>query len=319
MVAVIKTGHSINRIVNYNENKVKEGVAHCIGAANYPVDVEELSFKLKLNRLIKQAALNENVACNSVHISLNFDPAEQLSMEHLIKIADTYMQKIGFGGQPYLLYQHHDSGHPHVHIVTTNIKEDGRRIDLHNLGRNQSETARKEIEQSFGLIRAEDSKKRAAYTLKPVNIQRVLYGRTETRSAIANVLAAVLPNYKFSSLPELNAILKQYNIMADRGGEHSRIFTHRGLVYRVLDKQGNKVGVPIKSSDFYNKTTLSFLEGKFNHNELAKQPFKARVKNVIDVALLKHAGLGLTDFVKALEKLASTRLSGKMTRALSME
>ncbi len=27
MVAVIKTGHSIHRILNYNENKVKEGVA----------------------------------------------------------------------------------------------------------------------------------------------------------------------------------------------------------------------------------------------------------------------------------------------------
>ncbi len=28
MVAVIKTGHSIHRILNYNENKVKEGVAN---------------------------------------------------------------------------------------------------------------------------------------------------------------------------------------------------------------------------------------------------------------------------------------------------
>ncbi len=36
MVAVIKTGHSIHRILNYNENKVKQGVAECIGAGNYP-------------------------------------------------------------------------------------------------------------------------------------------------------------------------------------------------------------------------------------------------------------------------------------------
>ncbi len=61
MVAVIKTGHSIHRILNYNENKVKEGVAKIISAANYPIDVEKLSFTQKLNRLLKQVALNENV------------------------------------------------------------------------------------------------------------------------------------------------------------------------------------------------------------------------------------------------------------------
>ena len=36
MVAVIKTGSSIHRTFNYNEQKVKEGVAECILAANYP-------------------------------------------------------------------------------------------------------------------------------------------------------------------------------------------------------------------------------------------------------------------------------------------
>jgi hypothetical protein len=75
MVAVIKTGHSILRLLNYNENKVKEGVAVCIAAENYPMDAADLSFQQKLARLVNQAALNENVTRNSVHISLNFDPS----------------------------------------------------------------------------------------------------------------------------------------------------------------------------------------------------------------------------------------------------
>lgn len=97
MVAVIKTGHSIHRILNYNENKVKEATADCISASNYPMDAEKLFFNQKLNRLLKQAALNENVTRNSVHISLNFNPNEKLSNEQLKDIAETYMQKIGFG------------------------------------------------------------------------------------------------------------------------------------------------------------------------------------------------------------------------------
>jgi hypothetical protein len=125
MVAVIKTGHSISRTLNYNENKVKEGVAEIISAVNYPMDVEQLSFVNKLNRFENQAALNENVSRKSVHVSLNFDLSEKLSKEWLQEIADTYMQKIGFAEQPYLVYQHFDSGHPHIHIVSVKVKDDG--------------------------------------------------------------------------------------------------------------------------------------------------------------------------------------------------
>ncbi len=303
MVAVIKTGHSIHRILNYNENKVKEGVAEIISAANYPMDIEQLSFTNMLNRLKNQAALNENVSRNSVHISLNFDPSEKLSKEQLQDIADTYMQQIGFGEQPYLVYQHFDAGHPHIHIVSVKVRADGSRIDMQNIGRNQSEKARKDIEQLFGLKRAEDSKQQQQlYSLKPVNLQKVMYGKLDTKRAITNVLDNILKAYKYTSLPELNAVLKQYNVMADRGSEGSRIFKNRGLVYRIVDEQGNKVGVPIKASDFYSKPTLAFVEEKFVPNETARLPHKARVKNAIDLALLKQPSQELHELVKALDK-----------------
>jgi hypothetical protein len=111
MVAVIKTGHSIHRIFNYNENKVKEGLAECIGAGNYPIGSDILSLSIKLNRFLKQLELNENVKRNSTQISLDFHPSEtQLSKEKLLAINEIYMDKIGFGKQPYLVYQHHDAG-----------------------------------------------------------------------------------------------------------------------------------------------------------------------------------------------------------------
>ncbi len=87
-------------------------------------------------------------------------------------------------------------------------------------------------------------------------------------------------------LPELNAVLKQYNVLADRGSENSRIYQNNGLVYRVVDEHGNKIGVPVKASDFYNKPTLAFLESKFEQNEALKQPHRSRVKYTIDLALI---------------------------------
>jgi hypothetical protein len=300
MVAVIKTGHSIHGILAYNENKVKEGIAQCISAANYPMDTEKLSFNHKLNRLLNQASLNENVARNSVHVSLNFAPQEKLLREQLKEIADTYMQKIGFSEQPYLVYQHFDAGHPHIHIVSVKVRADGSRIDTQNIGRNQSEKARKEIEIAHGLVRAEDMTKQ--YELKSAYTQKVQYGRSDSRRAITNVLDAVLSTYKYTSLPELNAVLQQYNVMADRGGENSRTFRHQGLFYRILDEQGNPVGVPIKASSFHNKPTLKYLEERFSLNEVARGHHRARIKNAIDLAFLKQPKQPLQSLAKALEK-----------------
>jgi hypothetical protein len=90
--------------------------------------------------------------------------------------------------------------------------------------------------------------------------------------------------------------------MADRGSEGSRVHKNHGLFYRILDEKGNTIGVPIKASSFYNKPTLKYLEEKFVKNETARQSHKARVKNAIDLALLKLPKKSLDSLVTALEK-----------------
>jgi hypothetical protein len=302
MVAIIKTGHSIRNIFNYNENKVKEGAAVLIGQGNYPVDASVMSFKMKLNLLLKTLELNENTKRNSVHISLNFDPSEKdLPKEKLMEIAGDYMDNIGFGKQPYLVYQHYDAGHPHIHVVTTNIERDGRRIDLHHLGIRKSEPARKAIEIAFGLVKAEGRKQNGAYTLEPIAPGKVKYGKMQSKRALAAVLGAVIDTYKYSSLPELNAVLGLYNVKADRGSENSKVFKGGGLMYRILDYEGQPVGVPIKASDFYSKPTLKALENKFMANVAARQPHKMRVKSAFSRATYGPSP-SLEGLQKALEK-----------------
>lgn len=302
MVAVIKTGHSLRRILNYNENKVKEGKAQCIGQGNYPMEADQMNFTMKYNRLLRQAELNPNVTRNSVHISLNFDISEKnIGKGKLMGIAAEYMERIGFGKQPYLVYQHHDAGHPHVHIVSVKIEADGRRIDMQNIGKNQSETARKLIEKKYGLVQA-GIDNTAAQKTAGSSLSKVIYGKNDTRRAISNIVDAVVPNYRFTSLHELNAVLSQYNIMADRGSEKSRVYKNMGLMYRILDDKGNKTGVPVKASTLYSKPTLAFLEKQFPINEAARLKFKGHVKNAIDSKLSGGKPINLTALSNALEK-----------------
>lgn len=301
MVAVINTGHSVQSILNYNENKVKEGKAHCIGEGNYPMDVSRMNLSMKLGRLLNQTALNENVKRSSVHISLNFHPSENYPAEKLMEIARSYMEKIGFAEQPYLVYQHHDAGHPHIHLVSIKVREDGSRIDMQNIGKNQSEKARKAIEKEFGLVRAQDSTLQRIAILKPVPAAKAAYGRMESKKAISAVLNQVLANYKYTSLAELNAVLQLYNINADRGSVNSRVFTSQGLLYRILNKSGKPVGVPIKASDFSMKPTLGFLERKFVSNNTERAFEKKKIRTVLDSAFFrKH--LTLDRLILLLEK-----------------
>ncbi len=301
MVAIVHNSGSLRNALHYNENKVKQKVAECIHSANYLKDTELLSLIDKITRMEKLTMLNQQTKINSVHISLNFDPAEKLSKDVLKEIAEVYMQKIGFGEQPYLVYQHHDAGHPHLHIVTTNIKENGKRIELHNLGQNQSMKASKEIEKEFNLVKAL-SKSRLQYELKPVDAQKVQYGKSETKRAITNVLDAVLPHYKYTSLAELNAILRQYNVVADRGSEQSRIYKNEGLVYRILNERGEKIGVPIKASLIYNKPTLQSIQARFAQNEAARQRHKQRAKNAVDLSFAKHPLQNINSLQQSLIK-----------------
>lgn len=302
MVAVIKSSASIKNVLQYNENKLKQNVAQLIHSMNYGKDTEQLGFTDKIRTLEKLTSLNERTQLNAVHISLNFDPSEKLDKETLQKIADSYMQKIGFGNQPYLVYQHHDAGHPHIHLVTTNIQRSGKRIKMQNIGRNQSEKARKEIEKEFKLVQAQREQQKMIYELKPVNAQKVQYGKSDTRRAITNILDAILPAYKYTSIPELNAVLKQYNIVADRGKEGSRLYNSKGLMYRILNDKGEKVGVPIKASQIYNKPTLKFLQEKFVQNREGKQKHKLRVKNAVDYSFAKHPKQSLQELITALQK-----------------
>lgn len=286
-------------ILSYNENKVREETAECILARGFAAEADLLSFNSKLAKFAWHMSKNTNVKSNSLHISLNFDPKEKLSQEKLRTIASTYIEKIGFAGQPFLVYQHFDAAHPHVHIVTTNIRLDGKRICLKNIGKNQSEKARKEIEVEFGLVKAQ-GRKVASDLIKPADLTRAIYGKSETKRSISNIVNAVTRSYRFTSIHELNAVLKQFNVIADCGKEGTMIRNKNGLRYSLIDNQGNQVGIPIKASSIFGKPTLSALSEQFELNDILRTQHKARLRDLIDC--FNTTGNTFADFLKHLER-----------------
>ncbi len=283
MVARISIGRSIGKAISYNERKVGKGDAALLFAAGFPCDGEILGFTQKLKRFQILNELKPKVKTNTLHISLNFPPEEILTDDRMKEIAQEYMERIGFGEQPYLVYRHEDAKHPHIHIVTNTIKDNGRPIPLHNLAKVKSEYARKSIEEDFGLIAAASRKKQPFRQPTATDLLPIAYGQEEVKEAITKTLSRVIPVYKFTSLEELNVILRPLNIIADRGHINSRMYQQGGLVYSLIDDQGNRIGRSIKASTIYGPPApiIKTLEKKFAANMVKKLATKPQVQNTI--------------------------------------
>ncbi|ALL06290.1 relaxase [Pedobacter sp. PACM 27299] len=303
MVAKIKIGKSIGGILHYNENKVIEGVAKLILASGFAGEVENMDFEHKLKRFEHLTTLKPSIKTNALHISLNFHSSENIDDTKMQDIAIAYMESIGFGDQPFLVYRHNDAAHPHIHIATTSIQRNGEPIKTHNIGRLVSEPARKKIEKDFDLVIAENKMFSPEPSIKPIDQSIITYGRLPTKKSINNVLSTVIGSYKYTSLAELNAVLKQFNVVADRGGEETEMYKKKGLIYSIIDEHGKKIGIPIKSSSFYSKPTLQNLEKRYEKNSELRKPLKHDLLKRINKVLESYQSITKNTLIIELKKV----------------
>lgn len=289
-------------MLHYNENKVQAGEAKLLLASGFAGNVQAFSLEQKLKRFEHLTMLNNRVKTNAIHISLNFDEQDKLSAAQLQQIAMDYMERIGFGDLPYLVYQHTDAAHTHIHIATINIKSDGSRIDTHGIGWKLSEPARIAIEKEHCLVQAKGRNRSNQLGIKPADIEKAIYGKSLTKRSITNIVNAVIRDYRFTSLAEFNAILQQFNVIADRGGENTLMREKGGLQYSLIDQKGKKMGIPIKASAIYNKPTLKNLQQEFERNQQKRQPHKEPLKEKIEALFKQYCSITKATFISELQK-----------------
>jgi len=220
---------------------------------------------------------------------MNFQTSEAITNEQMAQVAKEYMAGIGLGDQPYLVYRHEDAHHPHCHVLCPKIAEDGKRIELNEIIRKESLRISRELEIKYNLVRLQ---------------KRSLLQRPEDESTVQKIEQAiedVVPNYKYTNLGELNALLSGYQVEAYRGKEESRLYQRRGLVYRIVDEDGHRISAPIKASALEGKPTLEHLEERFEENLAQREEHKLRLTTAIDWTLCQGS-LSYEAFGEALRK-----------------
>jgi hypothetical protein len=110
-----------------------------------------------LKELAMMRALNPKLKRNTWHTSLNFAIGEKISNQKMQSIAEEYMTRMGFDNNLYIIFRHHDSNHPHCHILALRNRFDGTVVSDSNNYR-RSEKIIRELEKKYQLQQAKSSK-----------------------------------------------------------------------------------------------------------------------------------------------------------------
>ena len=273
MVAKIGRGQNLTGVLSYNQLKVEKENAQILFThkmletpdGHFSVAQMFRSFEpyLLANRKTEKAVL---------HISLNPDPKDKVTDEKFTAIAQEYMQKMGYGEQPFVVFKHTDIERTHIHIVSVCVDEEGRKIS-DSYERKRSMDLCRDLEQKYGLACATAKEyKQNENPFHPLN-----YKTNDIKGQIASVVRYLPKYYKFQSLGEYNALLSLFNITAEevKGELHGK--PKQGLVYVALNENGEKSSNPFKASLFGKSAGYIDLQNHFKASKEALKESDARL------------------------------------------
>ncbi len=167
MIATILPGSSNFHAVGYNQRKVSKGVARLIEILNFgnvgtfgKPTTEEL-----VNYLNEYSSANDRIKKAQFHIAISCKGHEMTEKE-LLDFAHQYLKEMGYmnPGQPILVYSHYDTENTHLHIVTSRVGPDGRKINDHHERRRSQEAINKILGQDPKKKVLEDFEAAKQYT-----------------------------------------------------------------------------------------------------------------------------------------------------------
>lgn len=248
MVAKISHGASLYGALAYNHDKVARGTAEILSGNRMVSDrlgLPSEDIRLALLSFENYLLANRNTAKPVLHVSLSPAPEDNLTDGQMAELAASYMQKMGYGDQPYIVYKHDDTHNAHIHIVSVCVNGEGRKISDSYEHRRSMATCR-ELEADFGLRNGVDTEERNP----KAELKKVDASRGDVRHQIGNTLKAVLESYRFQTFGEYSALLSTLNIEAKQvKGKYNGV-PYTGIIYAATDDSGKVVSPPFKSFRF---------------------------------------------------------------------
>ena len=197
------------------------------------------------------------------HCSLNPHPDEKLSDEALSRIAAEYMEALGYGAQPYIVFRHNDIPRAHTHIVSLRVDSEGRKID-DRFERRRSKRITDALEAKFGLMPSSPSQKKMDVSAQPSAVD---INAGDIKQQVAAAVQYVLGRYAFQSVGEMNLLLVRFRVTAEEVKTQRKGRPFDGIVYAATDADGHKICTPIKASEIGRQVSYAALRRHFEQSK----------------------------------------------------
>jgi virulence-associated protein VapD len=121
--------------VIYSELKVDKGGATFCGAYNFPFQSQDADTDKYIAYMEQLASCANKPVKNRQFHAIISTKGKEHDIDFLIEISQQWMQRMGYGNQPYLIYFHGDTDNNHVHIVSCRVDINGNSIPAYMEGR----------------------------------------------------------------------------------------------------------------------------------------------------------------------------------------
>ena len=282
MVAKITIGSGLFGAIKYNAEKVNEGKGQLLDSNKIFNDgTGKVDIVQTLHDFERHIPLQMRTEKPVIHISLNPHPDDKLTDKELTEMAHEYMQRMGYGEQPYIIVKHEDIERHHLHIISVRVDEQGKRINS-DFTHKRSLAIVQDFERRYNLHKGEKRENKQQNPLHPVNPDT-----GDIKKQVGNTVKAVFRDYQFQTIGELRALLSLYNLTVDEVRGNAKGEDYNGLVYSVIDANGNKVSNPFKSSLLGKSVGYEALQRKaaFSKKNIKEKNLTEPTKMALEYAL----------------------------------
>ena len=246
MVANIRSGSSPGGALYYNKEKVDKDEAEVLLWQKMlePYDkCGRLDIDACMESFMPYLEANRRTTNTVFHASLNPSPEDRLTDKQLREIAQEYMERMGYGNQPYIVFKHKDISREHLHIVSLRVDEQGRKLP-HDFEARRSMEILRDLERKYGL---HPSVKGQGLTDRE-GLRKVNYSEGNVKQQISSVARSCLRNYKCSSYGEFRTLLELLNVSVEERTGTVDGRDYAGVIYGAMTDDGYGIGTPFKSS-----------------------------------------------------------------------
>lgn len=201
------------------------------------------------------------------HASLSAARGEKLPVEKWNEIAEKYVERMGFGNSPYIVVQHLDTEHEHIHIVTSRIDTNGKVVsDFQSKMRAEKVMREVEVEHKLQCVTPSRETPRRAPTRGELEelsrtgehsakmrlqdtIDRALRNQPDVAGFISQLdKAGVKINPNLQGTDRVSGISFEHNGEVLKGSNLGRGYSWQGLQKRGLDYDQQRDLAPLKEA-----------------------------------------------------------------------